>query len=83
MRELRETVDRITGERDELKGQLAELRESQRTTGLAQAGVKADSMTGQAVLAAADRDGITSADDIAALARVIQAEARGELTEVS
>lgn len=83
MRELRESFERVSGERDELKGQLAEMQEDQRAAGLSQAGVKPDSTIGEAVLAVAARDGIHGASDIAAIARVIQAEARGELEGVS
>lgn len=81
LREAREAAERQKERADGLESQLTELRGAQRVTGIRQAGIEPDSITGQVVLAAAEHDGIYGADDIAALARVVQAEARGELQE--
>jgi hypothetical protein len=74
MRELRESFDRVSAERDDLRTKVAEMTTSQRTAGLAQAGVKPDSYLGEAVLAVAERDSIYGADDIANLAKLIRSE---------
>ncbi len=70
--EAREEAAKVTP----LQAENARLR---RTLGVVRAGIDPDSTFGRGVIATAEASGIADPSDVAALGRVMQAEARGEL----
>jgi hypothetical protein len=85
-RALREALERSQAREVEARAEAAKLTPLQaenaqlrRTLGVVRAGVDPDSTFGKGVLATAAASGIDSPADVTALARVMVAEARGEL----
>lgn len=76
-KELRDYADRMKADNEQLKVEIAELRTTNRTVAMRQAGLDPNSWTGKSVLAAIEQNNISDPDDIANLVRVVQAEKQG------